>query len=77
MELVQVYLTRRNLLTLLAKLDRNVREGEKVSQCTICKRDTQHKTYPQSHAAIYVTALEDEEYYDRAPGVVHREDVPA
>lgn len=70
----RVYLTRRNLLTLLSKLDRQ-RQGEHTA-CTIVKNDTVHPVYPCSDQ-IYVTALEDEEYYtDRRPGVVHPKDTP-
>ncbi len=69
LEPVQVYLTRRNLVTLLAKLDGNKRGG--TSKCTMVKRDTAHPKYPQSHLEIYISVLEDEEYYtDRKPGVV-------
>ena len=65
-----VYLTRRNLLTLLNKLD-HVRDGGE-STCGIVKQDTKHKKYPCSDV-IVVQALEDEEYYtDRAPGPVAR-----
>jgi len=63
----QIYLTRRNLLTLLNKLDRNRIGGD--SACTIIKRDNKHPKYPQTMAQISITALEDEEYYtDRGPG---------
>lgn len=67
---VRVYLSRRNLETLINKLDANrKREGE--SQCTLIKKDTEHPQYPQSHSHVFVTAVEDEEYYiDRAPGLV-------
>lgn len=69
MQTAVVYLSRRNLLTLLAKLDR-VKEGGE-SQCTIIKRDNKHAVFPQSHDSIVVTAVEDEEYYvDREPGHV-------
>lgn len=74
-EPVQVYLSRRNLLTLLNKLDR-VKAGEK-SACTLRKGDTLHPTYPQSHNNIFVTAVEDDAYYtDREPGEVHPSDEP-
>ena len=68
-----LYLTRRNLLTLLSKLDR-VKEGGK-SYCTIIKQDTVHPKYPCSDA-ITVTAIEDADYYDeeRSAGIVHPED---
>lgn len=71
----QVYLTRRNLLTLLAKLDRNARFiGE--SECTIVKQDTVHHLYPCSDV-ITVTAVEDEAYYtDRKPGRMYPGDAP-
>lgn len=70
----QLYLTRRNLLTLLHKLDR-ARRGQ-VSACTLVKQDTLHPTFPCS-TAIQVTALEDEAYYtDRPAGVVHPLDEP-
>lgn len=63
-----VYLTRRNLQTLLNKLDRNKQEGADASACTLLKGDTKHKLYPCSAPTI-VTAVEDEDYYtDREPG---------
>lgn len=69
-----VYLTRRNLLTLLSKLDRKAR-GEQT-ECTLIKMDTVHPTYPCS-AEIEVIAVSDEEYYtDRQPGAVHPKDEP-
>ena len=68
-----VYLSRRNLLTLLSKLDR-VSAGEH-SNCAIIKNDNRHPKYPQSMDSIYVQALEDEEYYtDRNAGYVVPED---
>lgn len=70
MSTVQVYLTRRNLLTLLSKLDR-AKAGD-TSACTIIKHDTEHPTHPQSHSDITITAVEDGVYYvDRAAGGVH------
>lgn len=70
----KVYLSRRNLLTLLSKLDRQA-DGEDTG-CTIIKRDTQHPVYPQSMNMIAVIALEDEEYYtERSPGYVHSGDL--
>lgn len=71
----QVYLSRRNLLTLLSKLDRK-KAGESTS-CTITKHDNVHPKYPQSMPDIYVTALEDEEYYyERTKGTIHPKDDP-
>ncbi len=68
-----VYLSRRNLLTLLSKLDRVAVHGD-TSACTIIKQDTVHPMYPFSDE-IAVIALEDAEYYtDREPGRVHPKD---
>jgi hypothetical protein len=64
---VQVYLSRRNLLILLSKLDRK-KQGES-SECTIVKLDNKHPIYKQSHSPVRITAVEDEEYYaERPPG---------
>lgn len=64
-----VYLSRRNLLTLLAKLDAGL-AGE-VTARTIIKGDTTHPKYPCS-VTTHVTAIEDSEYYtDRQPGQIH------
>lgn len=72
----QVYLSRRNLTTLLTKLDLK-KSGTFQSACTIVKNDTHHPVYPQTMDHIMVTALEDEEYYtERKPGRV-REDTVA
>jgi hypothetical protein len=69
-----LYLTRRNLLTLLSKLDRK-KNGEETA-CMLWKRDTLHPEYPSSDV-IVITALEDEEYYtDRKPGAVNPADEP-
>lgn len=62
----QVYLTRRNLLTLLSKLDR-AKAGE-TTERTIIKTDVVHPVYPCSDT-LRITALEDAEYYtDRELG---------
>lgn len=70
-----VYLTRRNLLVLLSKLDRAAR-GE-VTFRTIIKQDTEHPKYPSSDIT-QVTAVEDADYYtdDRMIGPVHPADEP-
>ena len=74
-ELDKVYLSRKNLLTLLSKLDR-VKKGEE-SSCTIVKRDNQHPVYPQTVSFISVVAVEDEDYYiDREAGEIHSKDDP-
>lgn len=70
--MVNVYLSRRNLLTLLSKLDRVKAGGE--SHCRITKFDTVHPKYPCSEVTV-VQAVEDEEYYrDRAAGEMTPED---
>lgn len=67
--MVKLFLSRRNLLTLLSKLDR--RQAGEDTACTIIKTDNQHPTHPQSHASIVVTAIEDDAYYaDRMAGEV-------
>lgn len=72
----RVYLSRRNLKTLLAKLD-SVQAGV-LSQCTLIKHDMTNPKYPQTHAAIVVTAVEDGDYYlGRMPGTVREDYAPA
>lgn len=67
-----LYLTRRNLLSLLSKLDR-AKAGEKTER-SLLKRDTTHSKYPSSDVVL-VTAVEDDEYYtDREAGKVHPAD---
>ena len=71
----RVFLTRRNLLTLLSKLDR-VRLAPLASTCTLVKQDTTHSKYPCTDV-IAVTAVEDADYYiDREPGEVLIVDEP-
>jgi hypothetical protein len=62
-----IYLTRRNLLTLLSKLDRAA-YGSATAR-TIMKLDAKHPRYPSTPTTI--TAVEDHDYYtDRRPGPV-------
>lgn len=71
----KVYLSRRNLLTLLSKLDR-VAAGEH-SNCTIIKCDNVHPTHAQTMKEINVIAVDDAVYYaKRAAGDVHPSDEP-
>lgn len=71
----RVYLSRRNLLALLSKLDRKA-EGEDTA-CAIVKNDKAHPKYPQTMASIEVVAIEDDEYYTgRIAGAVHPKDEP-
>lgn len=70
-----VYLSRRNLQTLISKLDRRL-QGDDTQACLV-KRDDKHPTYPQSHPVVVVQALEDAEYYtDRESGPVHPDNLP-
>lgn len=72
----QLYLTRRNLQTLLNKLDRCRRDGPEASERTLIKGDTSHPDYPSTDE-IRVTAIEDEDYYTyRSAGDVYPEDLP-
>jgi hypothetical protein len=69
----QIFLSRRNLLTLLSKLDRP------ESECTLIKYRGAAKEYQQSCESILVTAVEDSVYYEsqkRIPGDVHPLDDP-
>lgn len=74
-DLPRVYLSRRNLLVLLSKLDR-VKEGD-ISACTLIKSDNVHPRYPQTMPDIVVTAVEDSDYYtERIPGATFPKDLP-
>lgn len=65
----KLYLSRRNLLTLLSKLNRK-QSGEPTS-CTIVKERNEHDPYVNTMEQIYVTAVEDADFYNREPGEVH------
>ena len=70
-----VYLSRRNLLTLLSKLDRRALGEE--TKCTLIKHQNVGAPFCQSMIEISVTAVEDTEYYTkRSPGEVLFEDTP-
>lgn len=70
----KIYLSRRNLLTLLNKLDA-VKAG-KISACSLIKNDNTHSNYAQTMESCMVTAVEDENYYDRPAGQMHPRDDP-
>lgn len=77
---VRLFLSRRNLQTLINKLD-GVKEGN-PSKCTIIKYDGSHPRYPMTSdgegvlSSVMITAVEDEDYYtDRKPGVVREGDI--
>jgi hypothetical protein len=68
-----VALSRRNLRTLLSKLDRKA-AGEETA-CALIKTDYLHPQYPQSMKSIRVQAVEDAVYYvDRPAGPMHPSD---
>lgn len=70
----KIYLTRRNLLVLLSKLDRAA-QGEETHR-TILKVDTTHPKYPCTNETAIV-AVEDTDYYvDREAGEMYPTDVP-
>lgn len=71
MSKIQLYLSRRNLESLLTKLDRP------GSLCTIIKTDTINPKYPLTGAKeVRVTAVENVDYYDRPAGVMFEEIFP-
>ena len=73
----KVYLSRRNLLTLLSKLDR---QAESETNCTLIKHKGTSPEYQQTMKSIAVVAVEDEDYYasqGRPAGIVHPLDDPA
>jgi hypothetical protein len=77
MSVPTVYLTKRNLLTLLSKLERAER-GE-ATRCTLNKNQQPSDKYRQTMKTIDVVAVADDEYYSaqqRAPGEVHPLDEP-
>jgi len=70
-----LYLSRRNLLTLLSKLDREAR-GE-LTSCTIIKQKVVTDPFVQTMDICRVVAVEDSEYYtNREAGPVHPSDDP-
>lgn len=72
----RIFLSRRNLLSLLSKLDRKAK-GEHTS-CEIIKKQDTENVYTQTMAECAVVAVPDEEFYAaREPGTVHPSDDPA
>lgn len=65
-----VFLSRRNLLTLLNKLDKAALQGHGDAVVGIWKGDTKHPRYPCTNRTL-VCGIEDTQYYtDREPGPV-------
>lgn len=66
----RIYLSRRNLLTLLSKLDR-LEVGEQTA-CSIVKYANPTDPYSNTMDSVMVTAIPDELFYtNRSPGVMH------
>ena len=66
----QIYLSRRNLLVLLSKLDR-LENGDETA-CAIIKTANPSDPYCNTIDQVVVTAVADEEFYaNRQPGVMH------
>jgi hypothetical protein len=58
----QIFLSRRNLLSLLEKLD-NKKPGHPIISASIIKHDGQGPDINQTIPIVCVTAVEDEVYY--------------
>lgn len=69
-----LYLSRRNLQSLLNKLDRQAK-GEETA-CTLIKYRIETDPFVQTMETCKVMAIEDKDYYNRAPGDVHPADDP-
>jgi hypothetical protein len=69
----QIYLSKRNLLTLLSKLER-LESGE-ATACAIVKYANPADPYCNTIDEVVVTAVPDEEFYtNRQPGAMHPAD---
>ena len=65
-----LYLSRRNLLSLLSKLDRQ--EAGDETACAIIKYSNPADPYCNTIDQVVVTAVADEEFYaNREPGAMH------
>ena len=68
-----LYLSRRNLLALLSKLDRQ--EAGDETACAIIKYSNPTDPYCNTIDQVVVTAVADEEFYaNRSPGAMHPAD---
>lgn len=73
--MAKIYLSRRNLQTLLNKLDRQA-TGEDTA-CSIVKYKNPRDPVTQTMDKITITAVEDEVLYaNRLPGPIHPKDEP-
>jgi len=72
----RIYLSKRNLLTLLSKLDR-FEQGQET-QCAIVKYSNPLDPYCNTMDQVMVIAVPDEKFYtNRTAGEVHPLDEPA
>ena len=68
-----LYLSRRNLLALLSKLDRQAAGDE--TACAIIKYNNPADLYCNTMDQVTVIAVADDKFYaDRSPGVMHPAD---
>ena len=66
----QIYLSRRNLLVLLSKLDR-LENGDETA-CAIVKSANPTDPYCNTIDQVMVIAIPDEKFYtNRSPGAMH------
>ena len=66
----QIYLSKRNLLILLSKLDRQ--EAGDATACTIVKYANPSDPYCNTIDQVMVIAIPDEKFYtNRSPGAMH------
>ena len=66
----QIYLSRRNLLTLLSKLDRQ--EAGDATACAIITSANPADPYCNTINQVMVIAVPDEKFYtNRSPGIMH------
>lgn len=66
----QIYLSKRNLLALLSKLDR-LENGDETA-CAIVKSANPSDPYCNTIDQVVVTAVADDQFYaTRQPGVMH------
>lgn len=72
----KIYLSKRNLLTLLSKLER-FDDGD-ATKCAIVKYANHLDPYSNTMDEVMVVAIPDEKFYtNRTPGQVHEKDDPS
>jgi hypothetical protein len=69
----KLYLSKRNLLALLSKLERDEKGDD--TACAIIKHQQPEPAYQQTMKTIMVIAVQDAEYYNtRSAGEMHPDD---